>query len=161
MITSHNWFSSLCLFFCYALCEKSSFSGSFQKERILMYKNKTMNQVNIVDFTNKKVTRMDDDQMIQIGKRIQERRRDLGIYAIDFSACIGLGKDQISKIETGKSPCKLEHLFVIAQYLEVSADYLLYGSDEKKEMDKLQELLRSLNRSQIQKAKKVLEAVFE
>lgn len=126
-----------------------------------MYKNKTMNQVNIVDFTNKKVIRMDDDQMIQIGKRIQERRRELGIAAIDFSACIGLGKDQFSKIETGKSPCKLEHLFVIAQYLEVSTDYLLYGNEDKEEIDELQELLRGLNRSQIQKAKKVLEAVFE
>lgn len=126
-----------------------------------MYKNKTINKVNIADFTNKEVTRMDDDQMIQIGKRIQERRRYLGIAAIDFSTCIGLGKDQISKIETGKSPCKLEHLFVIAQYLEVSTDYLLYGNEDKEEIDELQELLRGLNRSQIQKAKKVLEAVFE
>lgn len=122
-----------------------------------MNNNKT-EKVNIADFTNKEVIRMDDLQMIQMGQRIQEKRRMMGISAIDFAVCIGLGIDQISKIERGKSSCKLEHLFVIAQYLDVSTDYLLFGRNEKAE---IMELLNGLNKSQIQKAKKVLEAVFE
>lgn len=68
-----------------------------------------------------------NEDMKAIGNRIQEERKKKGIKAIDFADVIGIGKDQLSRIENGKVTCKLEYLFVIAKYLEVSSDYLLYG----------------------------------
>ena len=69
-----------------------------------------------------------DEVVKEIGKRIQDCRKKKGIKAIDFAAMIGIGKDQLSRIENGRVPCKVEYLFMIGQYLEVDVNYLLYGN---------------------------------
>lgn len=71
-----------------------------------------------------------DEDMINMGKRIQNLRKQRGYKGMEFADMIGIGKDQLSRIENGKLPCKLEHLFVIARILNVSSDYLLYGTEE-------------------------------
>lgn len=118
-------------------------------------------RTNIVDFTNKKVVRFGQENQIEVGQRIQNRRKELGISATDFAWCIGIGKDMLSRIETGKNPCKMENLYVISQYLDVSADYLLFGERNCQMRDKISEILCALSDRQLSKAKKVLEAVFE
>lgn len=44
-----------------------------------------------------------------------------------MSEMLGICKDQYSRIETGKVVCKLDYLYVIAQILDVSTDYLIFG----------------------------------
>ncbi len=40
---------------------------------------------------------------------------------------LGISSDQISNIELGKSACKTDHIFLLTQIFDVSADYLLKG----------------------------------
>ncbi len=112
-------------------------------------------------YLDKKVQLYDDSQMLLVGQRIQDARKAKGIAAIDLAGYIGVGKDQISRIENGKVPCKLEYIFVLTQYLGVSADFLLYGDKKKDEKDEIANILSRLNVIDLRKAKKVLEAVFE
>ena len=78
-----------------------------------------------------------EDTMKDMGKRIQDARKNKGFKAIDFADIIGIGKDQLSRIENGRVVCKLEYIYVIAQYLEISTDYLLYGKEKYKVSDEL------------------------
>lgn len=69
-----------------------------------------------------------EETMRNMGKRIQEARKNKGFKAIDFADIIGIGKDQLSRIENGRVACKIEYLYVMAQYLNISTDYILFGS---------------------------------
>ena len=66
-----------------------------------------------------------------IGQRIQDIRLQKGIKALDMAVQVDLSKDQYSRIERGTSICKITTLHKIAQYLEVSTDYLLYGKTDE------------------------------
>ena len=72
---------------------------------------------------------LNKDVAIQIGQRIQSCRLEKAIKAIDLATAIGIGKDQLSRIENGRVVCTTENLFLIAQYLNVSFDFLLFGKD--------------------------------
>ena len=93
-----------------------------------------------------------DEDMKAMGKRIQNARKEKRIKAIDFANLIGIGKDQLSRIENGKVPCKMEYLFVIAPNLEVSVDYLMYGDIARKKTTKLLSDLNKLDNIMYQKA---------
>lgn len=69
-----------------------------------------------------------EETMRDMGKRIQEARKIKGFKAIDFADIIGIGKDQLSRIENGRVACKIEYLYIMAQYLNISTDYILFGS---------------------------------
>lgn len=97
-----------------------------------------------------------DEDMINMGKRIQMVRKQKGYKGMEFADMIGIGKDQLSRIENGKLPCKLEHLFVIARVLNVSSDYLLYGTEE----NNIVMMLKDMNSSDIQKIKKIIEILI-
>lgn len=66
-----------------------------------------------------------------VGQRIQEKRIEKKIKAIDMANALEISKDQYSRIENGRSICSTEKLFQISQYLNVSSDYLLYGKEQK------------------------------
>lgn len=51
-----------------------------------------------------------EQTMRDMGKRIQEERKNKGFKAIDFADIIGIGKDQLSRIENGRVVCKLEYI---------------------------------------------------
>ena len=73
------------------------------------------------------VMALDEIQRMNIGMRIQEQRIKCGMSGAMLGAYLGINQNQVSRIETGKAKCSLEHLFVIAQVLNCSADYLLFG----------------------------------
>lgn len=102
-----------------------------------------------------------DDTMKDMGKRIQDARKNKGFKAIDFADLIGIGKDQLSRIENGKVPCKLEHLFVIAKYLNVTTDYLLYGRSYIEEAEHFNSNWFDLSENERIKAIKILEIMKE
>ncbi len=79
-----------------------------------------------VDLTNE-IINLDENQRMNIGMRIQEQRVKCGMSGATLGAYLGISANQVSRIETGKAKCSLEHFFVIAQLLNCSADYLLFG----------------------------------
>lgn len=104
-------------------------------------------------------TLLDNEKVIEIGKRIKESRVSKKIKSIDMAELIGIGKDQYSRIETGKVVCKLEYLFVISQYLEVSMDYLCFGIEANVVSCSIERKLQQMNKKQLSKLKQIIDIV--
>lgn len=83
------------------------------------------------------------------------------MQAKDFADCLGIGKDQLSRIENGKVPCKLEYLYIIPQYLDVSVEYLMYGETETGYLKDLYDILKGKSIGQLRMAVRVVKALFE
>ena len=92
-----------------------------------------------------------------IGRRIQDMRIEKGIKALDMAVQLDLSKSQYSRIESGACECKITILHKIAQYLEVSADYLLYGREEKLYTDQIYLLMKGMKKKEREKVMKVVE----
>lgn len=86
-------------------------------------------EVSRVQFESE-IKELDDTTRVEIGQRIQEARIRKGLSGEDLGAYLGIKGNQVSRIETGKAKCSLEHIFVIAQVLNCTTDYLLYGKND-------------------------------
>ncbi len=64
----------------------------------------------------------------EIGQRIQRLRVAKNLQLIDVATCLGIGRIQLYRIESGEANCKIAHLYILAQLLECSVDYLLFGN---------------------------------
>ena len=73
---------------------------------------------------------------------------------------VDLSKDQCSRIERGTSICKITTLHKIGQYLEVSADYLLYGKTDELYIDQIRIYLRAMKKREKEKLIKILEIIL-
>lgn len=94
------------------------------------------------------IMHLDDNQRFNIGMRIQEQRMKSGMSGATLGAYLGISANQVSRIETGKAKCSLEHFFVIAQLLNCSADYLLFGKIQMPVMSQMQvDLIEQLYQS--------------
>lgn len=85
----------------------------------------------IVEYSNEVKT--------EIGTRIQECRLMKNMTGADFGAYIGVNSNQVSRIECGVANCDLEKLYILCQCLDVSADYILFGKKENRNVNQLSE----------------------
>lgn len=97
---------------------------------------------------------------IEVGRRIRDARKRKKIKVIDLAMQIGLSTDQYARIESGKSVCGLNNIYLISQYLEVSVDYLLSGKEMAEEMPHVWNILNGKSKKDVERARKVLEAMF-
>lgn len=72
------------------------------------------------------------ENKMYIGQRIKEARLAKNIKGVDLGAYLNLSDNQISRMECGTANCTIQSLFYICQYLEVSADYILFGNQKQK-----------------------------
>ena len=97
---------------------------------------------------NKEIVEYSANVNIDIGRRIQERRIKCGLSGATLGAYLGISANQVSRIETGKARCSIEHFFVIAQILNCSTDYLLFGTIQSHVMSQKQaNLIKQLYQS--------------
>ena len=74
---------------------------------------------------------MKENLIIEIGKRIQEMRRILGLQQKDMAKAVGLAPGYLSEIENGrKNNPGISTFFKISRHYNVSLDYLLHGIGE-------------------------------
>ena len=66
----------------------------------------------------------------EIGQRIQNKRIEKGLSGADVGAYLDISTNQVSRIENGRAKCTLEHLFILSQIFDCSADYLLFGKTD-------------------------------
>lgn len=66
-----------------------------------------------------------DIQYDILGKRIQLRRRELGIKQQDLAEQLNISNNHMSSIETGRAKPSLEVLLNICEILHVTPDFLL------------------------------------
>lgn len=73
------------------------------------------------------------DQSIrfQIGQRIQRKRLEKKFTAVDVAEYLNIQSNQLSRIENGRANCTIEQMYILAQLLECSVDYLMFGKEVK------------------------------
>lgn len=114
-----------------------------------------------MDYKMKEINLFTDEVMRNMGKRIQTERKKKGFKAIDFADIIGIGKDQLSRIENGKAPCKTEYLYVMAQILQVSIDYIMFGKQEDKTDSDMIYIPATMSVAQKDKLRKIVKILTE
>lgn len=83
--------------------------------------------------------------LLEIGKRITERRKKLGMTQEMLAEKGDLTPQFVSYAESGKRAMRPENVIKVAKALEVSTDYLLTGDIVEKDMLILADKLRSLS----------------
>ena len=87
----------------------------------------------------------DNENLIkEMGMRITERRKKLGLTQEALAEKADLTTQFVSYAESGKRAMRPENLMKISQALEVSADYILTGEIIDKDILLLSEKLSSL-----------------
>jgi transcriptional regulator with XRE-family HTH domain len=89
----------------------------------------------------------------EIGKRIQEARISKGLAGVDVAACLGIGKNQLSRIENGRANCTVPQLFILSQLLGCSVDFLLFGTPSQRysqeQVDSIKSLLEAFSKNSL------------
>lgn len=81
----------------------------------------------IFNMKYEEIREFDKNVQCEIGQRIQEARLAKGIAGVEVAAYLGIGKNQMSRIETGRANCTIPQLYVLAQLLDCSVEYILFG----------------------------------
>ena len=97
---------------------------------------------------------------VQIGQRIQKIRLDKRIKSIDMAMQVDISKNHYSSIEYGDTICSSKILHKIAQNLGVSADYLLYGKEEKTYIKQIETLIDGKSPKDIHKVVEVIRIIL-
>ena len=80
----------------------------------------------------------------EMGKRVAQRRKELGLTQETAAERCGLSQQFFASIETGGKNVRGESLLKLAMGLDISADYLLTGRVTDLELDQLLQRLRQL-----------------
>lgn len=86
----------------------------------------------------------DDAFLVNMGLRIALRRKELRWTQEHLAEKMGVSLQTISNIELGKKAVRPENLAKLCTYLDVSADYILYGKRSPQLMGETIEKLSSL-----------------
>lgn len=77
----------------------------------------------------------------QVGSRIRKQRMYLGYTRENLSEKLGVTPKFCSDIELGQKGMSLQTLCNISHVLKLSTDYILFGSEEKRELPPLVAML--------------------
>ena len=69
-----------------------------------------------------------DEKMAEIGKRLLERRKQMNMTQDQLAELVGVTGQTISSAELGKKAMRADTIVGICAALDISADYLLFGS---------------------------------
>lgn len=87
-----------------------------------------------------------ESYVIQLGKRIKKCRKAMGFTQAELAEVSGLSPNFISVVERGKSSASAENVMQLCKALDVSADYLLFGEEEREVDIELQQSFMRMNR---------------
>ena len=72
---------------------------------------------------------MGDEKLLrEVGRRINGRRRELGLTQEALAERMGVSVQMISNLELGKKAIRPENLVKLCEVLNTSADYILRGN---------------------------------
>lgn len=83
--------------------------------------------------------------LTNMGDRISQRRKELHLTQEQLADKMGLSLQSISCIELGKKAIRPENLAKLCICLDVTADYILYGKRNEKQMNETILKLSSLS----------------
>lgn len=68
---------------------------------------------------------------MMLAERIKQLRKEMGLTQDEFAARLKMHGRQLARYEAGKAIPNIAIIKKIAEFCEVSIDYLVYGHDEK------------------------------
>ncbi|WP_193774569.1 helix-turn-helix domain-containing protein [Vallitalea guaymasensis] len=83
--------------------------------------------------------------MNEIGKRIKDLRKNLGLSQAELAVNIGITQSKISAIEKMKNYPSFETLIALKDYLNTTYEWLIEGKESIPVSDELQELIKYFN----------------
>ena len=87
---------------------------------------------------------MNDTFLIEMGKRIANRRRELNLTQEQIAEQVNLSLQSISCIELGKKAIRPQNLLNVCRVLNTSCDYILTGEKSKQQLSGIIKKLSSL-----------------
>lgn len=87
--------------------------------------------------------------LLEVGKRITERRKSLGWTQEELAEKAELTPQFVSYAESGKRAMRPENLLKLSKALKVSTDYLLTGDIVEKDMLILSDKMKNLTPTQV------------
>jgi transcriptional regulator with XRE-family HTH domain len=67
---------------------------------------------------------------MQVGERIKKLRKDMKLTQDEFAAKLKIHPKQLAKYEAGRSRPSINAIARIADFCEISTDYLIFGEDK-------------------------------
>lgn len=92
----------------------------------------------------------------EIGKRIRQLRKECGYTQEKLAECAEISVDFVGLIETGQCSMKIKNLAKIASILNVTTDYLIYGTSPYKENPRINNMLSTVSESKRKQVEKLI-----
>ncbi len=98
---------------------------------------------------------------IFIGNQIRVARERSGLTQEQFGELVSLGTKNVSDIERGVAGITVSTLKRICEKLSISSDAIIFGEQNKNDVESLAERLKRLSPDQFTAVKEFLNRVFE
>ena len=102
-----------------------------------------------------------DAFLIDMGKRIAQRRKELHLTQEQLAEKMGVSLQTVSCIELGKKAIRPENLANLCTCLTVTADYVLYGKRNQQQMDDTVSKLSSLTPEEYRVVQSMIELLYD
>lgn len=99
---------------------------------------------------------------VDMGKRIRDRRKKLGILQYKLAEALDISNNHLSAIENGRENLSIDLLINICRELDVTPDYLLLGSTNSQNVPKdILDQLRLCSSETVYLVKKFVDMMME
>lgn len=97
----------------------------------------------------------------EIGMRIRKVRKERGYTREQLAEYADMSSNFLGAVENGRKGMKVQNLAKIAKALDVTADYLLFGSAPFKENAKINAMLSSMSEDKRKQVEKMITVFME
>lgn len=95
--------------------------------------------------------------LVEIGKRIQGRRKQMGLTQEQLADKMDVSIQMVSNLERGNKSIRIENLIKLSEILNISTDYILTGKETTEDMQALTVQMASLS----QKERKMMKLLMD
>ncbi len=88
---------------------------------------------------------MHETDLVGIGKRIQSRRKQLGLTQEHLAEQMNVSIQMVSNLERGNKAIRIDNLINLCHILNVSTDYILTGKESPANLFALTEQMQNLS----------------
>lgn len=99
----------------------------------------------------------DNEFLKEMGQRILVRRKSLRMTQEELAEKLGVSTQMISNLELGKKAIRPENLAKVCTVLELSADFILTGTNTKTAVDAVAEKLIQLTAEELQMVNEMID----
>ncbi len=100
---------------------------------------------------------MNCTDLSEIGKRIQNRRKQQGYTQEQLAEMMNVSIQMISNLERGNKAIRIDNLINLSQILNISTEYILMGKETTSDIEALTSRILSLS----DKDKKMIEMLID